>query len=71
MTTPNSAKCWMATTSTPAAERSGDMTTPAIKYPSTEPSPKRDAKGTAITPATRKTVASNRKSVILRPPDLR
>ena len=64
ITTPNSAKCWMAITSTPRPAKTGEITTPAIKYPRTDPSPNRDAKGTAITPAIKKTVANTKKSVI-------
>ena len=64
MTTPNSAKCWMEMISTPNSARIGLMTMPAIKYPSTDPSPRREAIGTAMTPAIKKINARRRKSVI-------
>ena len=64
ITTPNSAKCWMAMTSTPSTARIGLITIPAMRYPKTDPSPRRDAIGTATTPAHKKIKARRRKSVM-------
>lgn len=54
-------------TSTPKKPKAGLITMPAIKYPSTDPRPNRDAIGTDTTPAIRKMNAKRRKSVIGQP----
>ena len=51
ITTPNSAKCCRSCTLSPTSPSTGPITIPAAKYPKTDPSPNRAAKGTAITAA--------------------
>ena len=54
ITTPNSAKCIMSCPSSPInPSTAGPIITPAIKYPSTEPSPILFAIGTETTAAVR------------------
>ena len=59
-TTPNSAKCKMSSTLVTRPRAEGPITTPAAKYPSTEPKPTRFDNGTATMAAARKMAAITR-----------